>query len=500
MNKIESYIASVIPKNIPKYKQKILRDEIEAHICDRIDFYTEIGYDNEASINKALADMGEDEEIKTSIRNDFEELHHERIWVCVLTGLGMLFLHFWTFFYNWGYYDGLDDYRPVVYGQGDTSGAEYGFITTFIVIMAIVIFYKKGYRNCLITLGVTNILTIPISAYIYGAVFSLYEVIAFLAVKTMSIQYSVISYDCEDAFYIISYWLLICLSLICFGLANRIRHNGKPGKGYKGIIAFCIVYFAISVFTISFIVPAEKYFYFYPGWFNTEFDMPNESSKSVYDILDNHFTPEYYLEELNGYTTVEKYAKTFDEDTAKKIIKEFGELQFFFGDDYEVWFDPDFIEEYDEYDGNGFIFIQRDENGFIKSKGVGNAFSDLRTINGAYVFFSIPDCVDTFLSYKGGESKEDVFDFYSKEQGWICCEFTTYTESGQNNYYRIACKGKPNAGMWNSKGDESCDIYIELWFENGALTDGKLHYPEFHYQEGEEGYSYSYDNYYTIAD
>ena len=50
MNKIESYIASVIPKNIPKYKQKILRDEIEAHIFDRIDFYTEIGYDNEASM------------------------------------------------------------------------------------------------------------------------------------------------------------------------------------------------------------------------------------------------------------------------------------------------------------------------------------------------------------------------------------------------------------------------------------------------------------------
>ena len=66
MNKIESYVDSVIPKNIPKYKQKILRDEIEAHIYDRIDFYTEIGYDNDASINKALADMGEDEETKSS--------------------------------------------------------------------------------------------------------------------------------------------------------------------------------------------------------------------------------------------------------------------------------------------------------------------------------------------------------------------------------------------------------------------------------------------------
>ena len=96
MNKIESYIASVIPKNIPKYKQKILRDEIEAHIYDRIDFYTEIGYDNEASINKALADMGEDEEIKTSIRNDFEQVFKMNKFVkgilCIFVSVFLLFV------------------------------------------------------------------------------------------------------------------------------------------------------------------------------------------------------------------------------------------------------------------------------------------------------------------------------------------------------------------------------------------------------------------------
>ncbi|MBQ8782620.1 MAG: hypothetical protein IJZ57_02475 [Clostridia bacterium] len=497
MNKIESYIDSVIPKNIPKSKQQKLKEEIESHIYDRIDFYTEIGYDTDSSINKALADMGEDEATKTSIRNDFEELHYERIWVSVLTGLGMLFLHFWSFFCNWGYYDGLDGYRPVVYGQGDTSGAEYGFITTFIVIMAIVIFYKKEYRKCLITLGVTNLLTIPISAYIYGAIFSLYEVIAFLAVKTMSIQYSVISYDCENAFYTISYCLLICLSLICFGLANKIRYNGKPRKGCKGIIVFCIVYFAISAFTIGFIVPAEKYFYFYPGWFNTEYDMPNESSKSVYNSLDEN-TKSDDIEKLYGYTTVEKYAKTFDEDTTEKIMKNYAEMQFFFGDDYEVWFDPDFIEEYDEFDGNGFVFIQTDEKGFIKSKGVGNAFSDLRTVNIGHG--NIPDWVETFLSYEGGEELESVIDYFYKEYGVIYGEFTTYTESGENRYYRIHCDGYTEAGMWNSKEEAYCDIYIELWFENGALTDGKLHYPDFYYEEGVEGCYLAYNSYYSLAD
>ena len=498
MNKIESYVDSVIPKNIPKSKQKILRAEIEAHIFDRIDFYTEIGYDTDASIDKAIADMGEDEEVKTSIRNDFEELHYESKWWAVIVGLGMLFLHFITFFITWIDYEGFDDYRPAVYGENDATAAIWGLVSTFIVIMLINIFYKKGYRKSLISLGITNLITFHFSTYIFCAVFSIYEVIAFLVVKATSLQY-IIDIDFQQNFYIFAYCLMIILSLTCFYLSNRLSKNGEPKKSYKGTAIFCIVYLVVSVFTVSLIVPAEKYFFFYPDWFDAETDMPNPTAENVYKRLNEKSTEQQLKNEM-GFITVDDYIKSFDADTGKKIMNDFNELSFFFGDDYKVWFDPEFIEQYEKFDGNGFVYTKTDENGYILSKGVGNAFSDLRTINGAYVFFSIPDCVDTFLSYKGGESKEDVFDFYSKEQGWICCEFTTYTESGENNYYRIACKGEPNAGMWNSKGDESCDIYIELWFENGALTDGKLHYPEFHYQEGEEGYSYSYDNYYTLAD
>ena len=74
MNKIESYIDSVVPKNIPKSKQQKLKAEIESHIYDRIDFYTEIGYDIGVSVDKALEDMGQDEETKNALRNDFEQI------------------------------------------------------------------------------------------------------------------------------------------------------------------------------------------------------------------------------------------------------------------------------------------------------------------------------------------------------------------------------------------------------------------------------------------
>ncbi|MBQ8782622.1 MAG: hypothetical protein IJZ57_02485 [Clostridia bacterium] len=96
MNKIESYIDSVIPKNIPKSKQQKLKEEIESHIYDRIDFYTEIGYDTDSSINKALADMGEDEEVKSSIRNDFEQIFKMNKFVkgilCIFISVFLLFV------------------------------------------------------------------------------------------------------------------------------------------------------------------------------------------------------------------------------------------------------------------------------------------------------------------------------------------------------------------------------------------------------------------------
>ena len=58
--RIESYLDSVIPEKLSKRRQKLIREELRDHISDHIDFYTEIGYSEDESIQKALADMGDD--------------------------------------------------------------------------------------------------------------------------------------------------------------------------------------------------------------------------------------------------------------------------------------------------------------------------------------------------------------------------------------------------------------------------------------------------------
>ena len=94
INIIINYIDSITPKNISKKKKQILHDELLCHILDRIDYYKEIGYSEEQSTDKAIEDMGTDEETKKYLYDEFEELYHERTWWAFIPSAIMLLLNY----------------------------------------------------------------------------------------------------------------------------------------------------------------------------------------------------------------------------------------------------------------------------------------------------------------------------------------------------------------------------------------------------------------------
>ena len=493
MNKIESYIDSVIPKNIPKSKQQKLKSEIESHIYDRIDFYTDIGYDTDSSINKALTDMGEDEETKTSIRNDFEEIHYESKWWAVVTGILMLILNFVSIFVEIGLFLDFGSPSDIENSYSDFR-LVYSFSVLFLVLISALAFYKKGFRKCLIALGVSNLLTLN-GAYAIGSVYSVCSVLTYFAVKNSNIPLSQSYLVLSSVVFAVWIFLIIGISVACFLLSVKVRKNGRPQKRYVGTALFCMFYLVIAVVSIHFYVPAQRYFAYNPDWFSPTQDMYTEQSENIYNQLFKNTTlkqTEKIMEE-NGYCTFDEYEKTLDKDSVKKFRYNIETLDFFFEDDYEIWFDPEI--EADDCT-NRFVYILRDENGKIKSKGVGNAFEDVRTYSIVEKYDVIADCVDTFLSYEGGESEKAVLDYFGKDCGTVYGKFTTYTENGENNYYRICCSGLDKSGQWKP-GINS--MYIELWFENGILSKGNLHYSEMYYDEKIQETAYRND-YYTLAD
>ena len=57
MNKISNFIDEFIPKNISKKRRLLLTNELENHLLDKSNFYKEIGYPEEESIQKAIDDF-----------------------------------------------------------------------------------------------------------------------------------------------------------------------------------------------------------------------------------------------------------------------------------------------------------------------------------------------------------------------------------------------------------------------------------------------------------
>ncbi len=73
--RIQEFIADYIPKRITKETRYKLQYELENHIYDKIDYYKDIGYSEEESLEKALRDFGDDKETKEQIKNELGGVH-----------------------------------------------------------------------------------------------------------------------------------------------------------------------------------------------------------------------------------------------------------------------------------------------------------------------------------------------------------------------------------------------------------------------------------------
>ncbi|MCH5320943.1 MAG: hypothetical protein J1E36_04225 [Eubacterium sp.] len=72
--KKEEYINEVLSCIKSKNKKALIKSELSNHIDDRIEYYTEIGYDEETALKKAIDKMGNANDTGTKLNN----LHNER--------------------------------------------------------------------------------------------------------------------------------------------------------------------------------------------------------------------------------------------------------------------------------------------------------------------------------------------------------------------------------------------------------------------------------------
>lgn len=143
------FIKSLIPDNISHGIADDIEDEIESHIEDKIDYYKELGYDEEEAEKKAVEDMGD----SVAIKANFSRLYHTNIVPATIFPFAYAALVWFTAAFGF------------IYATID-SGEDPSVITVFIsslITLSIPLLMFKAYKkqniSFLVSVGITCIIS-----------------------------------------------------------------------------------------------------------------------------------------------------------------------------------------------------------------------------------------------------------------------------------------------------------------------------------------------------
>lgn len=481
MNDIRDFINSFLPENIPKKKRQQLYDEMESHLLDKADFYKEIGYDEEAALKKSMECFGEEDEMKESIKSDFHELYHERFFYAVIAGLIPVIFNFICVFTG-GFIHTAD--------YAGTPSAETVFLSSLyvsFVILQIVFCLKKGYRKSLVATGISSILimcTLIFVLYPQGAFYGLPLNISYLLEKLTPLIMKNAADVLPDYFSFYGPFIFLTVTaLVCLIFAKKIRNKRTTEKkSLKSVIVLSLIMLTASVLNGIVYTPANEYYRNYRTWFNEQNDTVTEESLTVFSSIPlgcTYSDAKAYLEHL-GYVNTEDYIKALSRDEQKMFRHNLNEMDFFFGDDYDVFFQKD--KKAWRYKENAFFFIRADEKGTVTGKGigVGSEYEDKYGSKHHYCSenYDTDECEKDFISAEKGDSKDEVMKKFSEENGHLYSLFSSVENLRQKDYCRIHSYGSPSEYNLNDYNKDR-DIYIQLWFTDEELEKATFEYYDF---------------------
>ena len=403
--RIESYLDSVIPEKLSKKRQKLIREELRDHISDHIDFYTEIGYSEDESIQKALADMGDDGGVTAMVKKDFEKVYGEKIWMPILAFvLTTLVIMSAMFGGVW-----------IVSGDSKGSPQAYEVFLSFAIILvmsfAMVFAYRKGLKKTLLAIGIPNLLfgaTLISSGYTQPAIYALVCDICFMLEKlTPLITYKFASEQelvGEYIAYAAGVAADIGFALAALILFIKLRKKGTPEKkSKKGIIITASVLCAAAIGLTFMYTGTEKFYrsykYVMNGYKFETSDGICKQSEAAFESIDLGMDYNEAVRRLRvqGYMPFDEYCETQSGGMRKRLKYSLNELDLAVTDEgYTVFVNPNVFYDYSGIDGrnysNGFVYIRADSDGCVESKGVG---SGTKPGDGSYsVTFSSDDNSD----------------------------------------------------------------------------------------------------------
>ena len=383
--RIESYLDSVIPEKLSKRRQKLIREELRDHISDHIDFYTEIGYSEDESIQKALADMGDDGGVTAMVKKDFEKVYGEKIWMPILAfvltaGIGSLLYLFTSFLFGTSF--------------SDACSALVGFAAMLGVSLVMSAAYRKGFRKTVLAMGLSGAMFgLPfvtpdpqLPSMYSGFVDALFYDGCYILEKIMpmSLYPAVEFYDYDILAVFGSATFGIGFAVAAVVLYIRLRKDGLPKEKSKKSTAIKISVVCVAAITVALTCRgAENFFnsyiYVMNGYKFETSDGICKQSEAVFDSVELGMSYDEAKLKLRvqGYMPFDEYCETQSMGMSKRLKYSLNELNLAVTDEgYTVFVNPNVFYDYSGIDGrnysNGFVYLRADSDGCVESKGVGS--------------------------------------------------------------------------------------------------------------------------------
>lgn len=486
MYRITDFVDSFIPENLSKKRGDALKEELTCHILDKKDYYRELGYDENVSIEKAIADFGDSEEINRYVYNEFKELYSRgsnfetiddtfaAAAFLIIAAMNYLCYPLDTFVWS---FDSNRDPFP--------AGAFISFCMIFVVLMMISIARIKEYRKTLISIGITNTLiacSFFFCLYPQMAAWTMNDHIIYLSDRFTPISVWGTEYLSLVWFHVLWLGFPLIPALYSFIAAVRIiRGTAKPILRPAKKVAVFAVFFLVFALVSSLLQPvSSKYIENSSSWFAFYKSNISDETQQIFDeiqIGDAYCDVSDRLKE-KGYLTIDSYKNSFDRAT--KMQFEQTVKSFEFVKDYEMWFNPEEVSY-----GNSFLVGLRQENGVISAKGIGNMGRNMYTKiyndidfgrEGLREAYDLQAVIESFRKLKKGDFEAEVMSRFGKELGEIYTRRLSVEDGKEISYYRLYCCEELN--QEGSDEGYSCTVesrYIELTFENGKLIKGAMY-------------------------
>lgn len=471
----KEYLDLLVPKNLPQKRRNELFNELETHLFDKAQYYEEIGYSKDESLELAVRDMGTDKGTVREINVEFESLYRERTWQALAAAAAVLLLNMLCFLSQ----NFVLSVEPI--GEPDLLKNCVSFGIIFVVLFIIVISKELKLRKTLVAVGIANLLIAASALFCVfpqAALFSIETNLAFLIDRFTPISAWNGEYYGSAAvfFFYFSYAFAVICAVCCFVLARKIRtgNTGKAGSPKKRVLAFCGVFIFVAVFTCCLYPTAYSHMVSIPQYVAPENSYVSKNAAEVYSQLEktDSYEESRKILSANNMVNTDEFKKTLTYSQKKALSKQLGQLRIE-DESFEIWFSNDARE-----DGNGLIFLKKGEGGRLAACGVGNSsrFLEKGKYSNYNVYFPNAENCDSkkileyFRALKRGADEKIVIAFFKSNNACFCSDFSFFESSGERRVYRMYQQQKEGEKFT----EMNIELYTELVFENGRLSSGSM--------------------------